>query len=110
MQSTACCIDSPGHKCNWILVYGDTLRVFLSSFAADSATHSHAEGSSDGGLDVAFFCKDDLELHLGNVTDTDHVEQFLELLVTIENIEVGPRFGAQIRHDSNCHPGAVWTR
>jgi hypothetical protein len=102
MQSSACCIDSPGHKCDWILVYGDALRVLLSSSAADSAIHNHVDGLSDSGLDVAFFCKDDLALHLGNVVDTGHLEQFLDLLVTIKNIELGPRFGAQIRDDSNC--------
>jgi hypothetical protein len=74
----------------------------LLSFAADSAIDNHVEGLWDSGLNVAFFCKEDLALHLGNVTDTDHLEQFLDLLVTIKNIEVGPRFGAQIRHDSNC--------
>jgi hypothetical protein len=102
MQSCACCIDPPGHKCDWILVYEDALRALLSSSAADSAIHSHVEGLSDSGLSVAFFCKEDLALHLGNVADTDHLEQFLDLLVTIKNIEVGPRFGTQIRHDSNC--------
>jgi hypothetical protein len=93
MQSSACCIDSPGHKCDWILVYGDALRALVLTFAADSAIGNHVEGLSDSGLNVAFFCKEDLALHLGNVTDTDHLEQFLDLLVTIKNIEVGPRFG-----------------
>lgn len=104
MLRAACCVDAPGHECSLILVYGETLRVLLLSSAVDSTIYRHVDRSLEGEFPVAFFCKSDLVLHLSNVTDTDHLDQFLDLLVTINNVEAEHKYGGDTRGELTVDP------
>ena len=86
MLPLPCCVFSLGHTCELILVYGDTLRALLSSTAVDSTIWNHI--SSPLEAELTYFCRDDLALHLGNVTDKDHLEDFLAMLLAVENLQV----------------------
>ena len=91
MQPPSCCVSAPGHRCDLILVYGDTLRALLSSSAVDAAIWNHIALPLDDDMPVMFLCQDDLLGHLGNVTHRDNLEELLALLLDAnrENIEAG---------------------
>lgn len=76
-----CYLRSGDHRCDLILVYGDTLHALLSSTAVDLAILDHVDGSLEAEVPVMFFCKDDLALHLRNKTHRDDLEDFLAMLL-----------------------------
>ncbi|KAF7507168.1 hypothetical protein GJ744_010850 [Endocarpon pusillum] len=86
MILASCCMRTANHQCSLILVYGDTLRVLLRCTFVNSGIWKHLEGPLD--TEITYFCKDDLVSHLGNLTDKDHLEEFLSRLLEIWNLEM----------------------
>lgn len=100
---SACCHPSEDHKCDMMIVYGDTLRALLSSSAVDSTICTHVDGPLESDMPVMFFCKDDLAYHLGDQIHKDDLEHFLALLLDVENLQVEIPLGEDIREvSSNC--------
>ena len=105
MLAPSCCVQSEGHKCDLILVWGETLRALLSSPFADGAIWKHVDGQLDKDMPVMFFCRDDLIAHLGNVTVKDYLDDFLGMIREINKSRVEQGLENDIREDLACiHP------
>lgn len=100
MPLVSCCVRSSDHTCDPILVYGDTLRALLSSTAVDSRIRNHINGPLEA--EIAYFCKDDLVSHLGNLTDKDRLEDLLIVLLDMENLQVELGAREDVRDDPTC--------
>jgi hypothetical protein len=70
-----------GHKCDLILVSGDTLHTLLSDNVLDRAIWNHIDGPLDEDVSPVFIRRDDFVAHLGNVTEEDNLENFLATLL-----------------------------
>lgn len=99
MLAPSCCVQSEGHSCDLILVWGESLRALLSSPLVDGAVWKHVDGPTDGDMPTMFFCRDDLLIHLGHVTIKDYLDDYLAMILDLSKGMVDRDLDKEVRED-----------